>query len=410
VSRSRPLLDWTLARALSGAAALSRAVPAPLARAFLRTAACTLATAAWPWSPLRTRAQSARVPVRPWRWGWALGGNVAALCGVAEPVAATGFPASPGPAVVLAAHSGPWEAGAAELARRGHQPLIIAAPWPRLPRTERVVRELRGRLGVTALPRGRAAAEAATRHLRGGGWVVVLIDSLNPTRPGRRALPFVDGAIGAPDGLVSWAARQGASVLVAQAAGQSFTLRSVLLGGDARRPPHAEVQAASDEVVRVLAQRARARPWEWAWVRALAVLTVAVVVNGCSLGDPLPPLPTDPAAWRADVESLSWEGELGDGGLTFSARAARVRQVDASWVGAFEDVTLQWEDAQRAVEVQGASAVGSFPQGPLTLREVRYAVDGVSGETPQLAWLGGGELACGGCPLETLADRLGTQP
>ncbi|MCO4769055.1 MAG: hypothetical protein KDA24_03430, partial [Deltaproteobacteria bacterium] len=285
--------------------------------------------------------------------------------------------------------------------------LVIAAPWPRLPRSEAAVRALRARGGVQSLPRGRASLETATRHLRGGGLVVVLVDSLNPKRAGRRALPFVDEAVGAPDGLVAWAARQGAALHVAVAGGTEFRLKRLRAGGEAERLPRHETEQLSNIVVEALATQSRERPWEWAWVRALALLTLMCVAGGCGTNEQLPPLPLDASAWRADVTDLRWEGHSQGAALTFESAAARVRVVDGGWVGGFEDVQLAWaRDDSPAVTLRGATAFGTFPAGPLTVSSATYAIDGVEGTTDELRWRGGRDLVCGGCPLESLAEEL----
>jgi hypothetical protein len=405
---ARPLLDRALVALLGVLSASRRLLPDAGVRALLQVLGAVGATLAWPGSSVRRRSRRAAVPLPPWRWGWSLGGNLAALLGAGATLRTTGWPESPGGALVLAAHSGPWEAGAAELARRGLAPLVIAAPWPRLPRTEARVRALRAALGVSSLPRGRGAMEAATIHLRAGGWVVVLVDSLNPRRLGRRALPFVDDAVAAPDGLVAWAGRQGASLLVATADRDRFALRTLLPPTPPHRMARETVRELSDAIVGALRQQARRRPWEWGWVRALAGLVCALLL-GCSTAEPLPPLPLEPDRWRADVDTLRWEGTIDGAAMTFSSDAARVRSQGPAWVGAFEQIELTWAGADADVLLRGASARGTFPTGPLTVRDATYSVDGVIGETPELRWLGGTRVECGGCPLEALAGEL-TKP
>lgn len=406
----RARVDAALRGLLGSLHGVTRVLPVVVSRFALRCVAALGFTLTWPWSEVRRRSQTANLPLSPWRWGWELGGNLAALLGAPAPLVSSGWPAAASPALILAAHSGPWEAAAAELARRGVRPLVIAAPWPGLPRTEATVQALRRKLGVEAVPRGRKSLVRATRHLRGGGWVVVLVDSLHPRKNGRRALPFVDGPIGAPDGLVAWAARQGAAVLVATAREHEFILHPILDCGAGRRLDERTIHSLSDRVVGLLRTRALARPWEWAWVRALAAVTV-MTLQACAPSTPLPPLPLDPSHWRADISDLTWQQDVDGAALEFQATAARVRQVDSSWAGAFEDIRLLWVTHQgREVEVRGATALGTVPTGPLTISEAIYSIDGVTGDTPRLRWLGGKILECGGCPLETILDFVESPP
>lgn len=372
----------------------------------LRGVGAIVATLTWPVNRTRQRAQGA---VRPWAWGANLADNLASLLGIHVPLEVTDWPAplQGQGTVVLAAHLGAWEAGAAELGRRGVRPLVLAAPWPRLPRTQELVARLRADQGVSSHPRSRAALRAATKHLRAGGWVVVLIDSANPRRPGRRAVPFGTEPIAAPDGLVGWAARQGAAVVVAEADGRAFRIRTLRSSRPAQRvEPHA-VRSTADEAVRGLRSIVQRRPASWAWVRPLAVLTL--LVSACA-NDPLPPLPTNPADWRADITDFQWTGALGDLQGELTAATARVRMVEPNAVGAFESLQLRLVDGttERGV-IEARTALGTLPEGPLTLRDVRWNVDGLSGELPTLVWTEQGAWSCGGCSLEDIAARLGAR-
>lgn len=397
--QDRPAVDAAVVRLL--ALLRSFVVRAPhLARLSLRTLCAVLAVAAWPISDVRRRARRAGVAVSPLRWGASVGSNLASVLGAPPLLQVEGFPDRPGPAVVLAGHQGPWEAGAAELARRGVRPLVIAAPWPRLPRTAAFVAACRAAHGVRSEPRGRATLAAATRHLRDGGWVVVLVDSLHPRRPGRRATPFVDAEVGAPDGLVAWAARQGAAVLVATAQERTFSLQEVLAPGVPARPSTARVHRVADAVVATLRSRALERPAEWLWVRALATLCLAALAS-CAPTE-LPPLPLEPDRWLAEAEGLRWQGSIEDGPAHFEAAVARGRRVDGSFVGGFEGVALRWETDGKEVVIEGRTAFGSVPGGPLTVTGARVHVDGVGGEVAELTWSGGRGITCGGCPLEDL--------
>ena len=382
-------------------------LPAPVGRAGLRCLGAAVAALSWPLSSVRSRARGRRL--RPWAWGAALGDNLAALLGVPVPLEVQGWPAAlrDRGTVVLAAHLGRWEAGAAELARRGVDPLVIVAPWPRLPRCEALVARLRADRGVLTRARAPAALKEATMHLRRGGWVIVLVDSASPSRPGRRAVAFGDTPIAAPDGLVSWAARQGAALVVAEAEDRRFELRTLRAPAPPERLPAAEVRAAADQAVEGLRGVLLRRPEAWAWVRPLAGLALAIGLAGCGPTEPLPPLPVDPELWRADIDDFSWQGELGGTGTArLTARSARVRLVGASAVGAFEEIEIVIDDGERGT-ISARSALGTLPDGPLTLRAVRWDVDGLSGELPVLVWTEQGRWSCGGCSLEELASRLG---
>lgn len=403
---ARPLLDGALDRFLRW----FTCALAPLPRAWVRGACvggmALLATLSWPLSSVRARSRAAGLSVRPWRWGALLGRNLATLLNAPPPVAVTGWPDQPGPTVVLAGHCGDWEAGAAAIAARGLRPFVLSAPWPRLPRVAAFVRERRALLGVHAEPRGRRALVNATRHLRDGGWVVVLVDSLNPSRPGRRPLPFADADVAPPDGLVRWAARQDAAVLVAEPSDDGFTLRPILDGG----VPLSDAQArdAADTVVSTLRACVRSRPATWAWVRALATLTLTLL-GGCA-PEPLPPLPLEPSAWEADLQDLRWSGVLADRPVTLRAQAMRGRMLDGAPTGAFEDLELSVGDGDRAASLLASRAAGRWPDGPLVLQEVYFTLrrgdaEATSGDVPEVTWADG-TLSCGGCPLERFAAEL----
>ena len=365
-----------------------------------------LATVSWPFSSVRARSRAAGLPVRPWRWGVLLGRNLATLLNAPPSVTVTGWPEKAGPTVVLAGHCGDWEAGAAAIAARGLRPFVLSAPWPRLPRVAAFVRERRALLGVHAEPRGRRALVNATRHLRDGGWVVVLVDSLNPSRPGRRPLPFADAPVAPPDGLVRWAARQDAAVLVAVATSDGFTLRPILEGGASVSDTQA--RDAADSVVGTLRACVQSRPAAWAWVRALATLTLTLLM-GCA-PEPLPPLPLEPDAWEAELHDVRWSGVLDTRPVTLRAQAMRGRMVDGAPTGAFEDLELSVSHGDRTSSLLASRAAGRWPDGPLVLRDVFFTVrrgdaEATSGDVPEVTWADGA-LSCGGCPLERLAEEL----
>ncbi len=364
-----------------------------------------LALLIWPISDLRRRSRAAGLRVSPLAWGAAMGRTLCALLGAGPGVRVhEEDPLRPEPGsglLVLAAHLGPWEAGAAELARRGLDPTVLAAPWPRLPRTERLVERLRLARGVRSVVRGGAGWRAATRRLREGGTVVVLVDSASPGRRGRRPQPFVDGPIGAPDAVIRWARRQGAEVRVAEWSEGGYRIRAAGAG---------PVREVADSVVARLRDAVRASPSEWAWVRALACLPLALLLlPGCP-GEQVPPLPRDPEHWVARAEGASWSGPLPNRMVgTFSAERAEVRWRAGAPHGRFEAV---------AVELSGSSGAwlggfeaergeGTWPEGPLELTDVRWrlAEPESEGRLETLTWRDDGRWTCGGCPLEEL---LGT--
>jgi len=402
-------------RLLSGVlAGLGRRLPGPLAQGLGAVLGAVAATLLWPWLPVRRRAARAGVPVRPWAWGAAMGRMLAgafdprstlAVDGWDEAVEATGDAG----VLVLGAHLGPWETAAAELARRGRPPTVVAAPWPSLPRAEASVRALRDRRGVIALPRGRSGLEGATRALRTGGTVVVLVDGVSPDRRGRRGLPWILGSLAAPDALVAWALRHGAAVWVAEGRPRGVRLHVLARARRGVRPTPEEVEPLADRAVELLHAAVRRRPEAWAWVRPLAVVALAVL-GGCGVDVP-EPLPVRAEAWDAAVVDLAWDGVLDDGATAaparFFAESAVVRWVDGSPEGRFEriEITAPRADGEPSgVRIEAATAEGRWPRGPIELRDVRWEAAGVApGRLPVLRRLGeDAGWDCGGCELETL--------
>ncbi len=382
----------------------SAVLPRPLVGAAFAAGGALLATLVWPFGALRSRAAAAGLPLRPWSWGASLGRSFADLL-VGAPITAdepVALAPQPHGALVLAAHLGSWEAGAAELARRGLKPCVLAAPWPRLPRAERRLAALRRRRGVRSIRRGRAGWKEATRRLRAGESVLLLVDSANPARSGRRPLRFADGAIAAPDAPIAWARRQGAAVWVAVGRERRFALHRLAgPGGEA----HTEVLA--DRCVSLLRDEVRARPAGWAWVRALACL--ALFLSACDGGPELPPLPTNAEAWEGHAEGLSWQGPVEEG-LVGSLRAERavLRWEQDAPAGRFEavELTVNTEAGERWLSLEAAAGVGSWPGGPLSLSDVSWTVlERTTGEAEGVTW-SNGAWSCGGCPLEAADAAL----
>ena len=371
----------------------------------------------WPVSSLRVRCVERGIRVSPGALGACYGRNLAILLGASCPLSLTGWTGgarAPGQQaqLFLTAHLGPWEAGGRVLAQLGLDPAVIAAPWPGLPRTAKAVARLRSRNGVKTFFRGPAGWRAATGHLRAGGSVVVLVDSVGPSGPQRRPSSFVDEVVAAPDALVAWAQRHGAGLWVAAGRSGGFDLHAL---------PHQPGQVApvADQALALLRAAALAQPSQWGWVRAVA--SWAVLCTLCGLGcrnEPLPPpLPLDPSAWLVEAGDVRWDGPIpGHGEGHLSARRVEGRWEDGAPHGHFEDVKLSLGSPGSSLELaslDAASADGSWPAGPLHLQGVRWrlAVDVLrevpealrSGTLDQATWLGPEGWRCGGCLLEQLA-------
>jgi hypothetical protein len=248
---------------------------------------------------------------------------------------------------------------------------------------------------LTAI-RGRSGWRAATKHLRRGGTVVALVDSLSPRRRGRRPLPFIEGDIGAPDALLSWAQRQGAHAYVALGHPTGFAIEPI--GG-------------SDHCVRRLKEAVEQHPASWAWVRALALFALmfpVLALSGCLGPAPLPPLPKDPEAWQARAEELVWVGSVGDALRgRFVAASGEGRWQDGSPVGDFTDVQIElWssDTGLKLAEIKAEAAAGDWPAGPVSFEEVEWVlpVAGQEGHLDVAFWTDELGWGCGGCPLELL--------
>jgi len=376
----------------------------------------------WPVSSLRRRCVELGLRVSPAALGACHGRNLATLLGARCPLKLAGGAVAAldqGPTdqglVLLGAHLGPWEAGARELARRGFAPAVVAAPWPGLPRTAKAVARLRGRSGVKTFFRGRAGWRGATRHLRAGGCVVVLVDSSRPTGAQRRPGPFVDGPVAAPDAVVAWAQRQGAALWVAAGRADGFDLHVL---------PHRSKQAQplADQALSVLRAAVLSQPSQWGWVRALAgwALLATLAGWGCNDGPLPPPLPLEPSSWIAVAEGVRWDGPIpGHGQGQLEARRAEGSWQEGAPYGRFQAVVLNLrsEDGGRDLAILEAdTAEGSWPDGPLRMQQVRWRLEAAalrdvpedlrSGSLDQVTWLGQQGWRCGGCLLEQLGPGL----
>jgi len=302
------------------------------------------------------------------------------------------------------------------LAALGLRPLVIVAPWPHLPRCERAVLAMRARGGVLSAARGTDGWRAATDHLRGGGAVVVLVDSASGAPGHRRALPFISDEIAAPDAVVSWAARNGAALWVATAEDDAYQLHVLRAAGSRPGGPEASSEAIADRSVSLLREAILRRPSSWAWIRPLATISfgIGLAVAGCSPLQQLPPLPIEPAEWSTEAEGLLWSGPLReemDGTMQADRFTGHWRGGVAS--GRFDGVQLsvvRREDHVELVNIIATEANGRWPAGPLVLQAVTWRLrdglvpnlgsDALSGSAPRLGWSERGQVDCDGCVLE----------
>jgi len=353
-----------------------------------------------------------------------MGGNLATLLGATQSLDVFGWDGPNGARsslrdgfglVVLATHTGPWEAGATQLARMGLRPLVIVAPWPLLPRCERQVLRLRQRSGVATAVRGHRGWMQATRHLRGGGAVVVLVDSASAEVPGRRPLQFIGGTIAAPDAVVAWARRNGAALWAAIAEEAGYRLH-VLTGAGAGGPAAGETnEAVAERGVGLFRDAVLRRPQHWAWIQPLATVLVGVTVglSACAPIEALPPLPLDPEMWTAEVEEVEWSGPLrGEFFAELRASTMEGRWLAPGVDGRFRDVRLvllRGSGEPVVGRIEAREGQGSWPAGPFLLRDARWTLSPelvpqlaqaqLQGFEQELGWTNS-ELRCGGCALE----------
>ncbi|MEE2828614.1 MAG: hypothetical protein VX498_05470, partial [Myxococcota bacterium] len=246
--------------------------------------------------------------------------------------------------------------------------------------------------------------KAATRHLRSGGTVVALVDSLSSVRRGRRAVPFIEEPVGAPDALIAWAQRQGAALAVAVGNPRGFVIREL---------EPASVGERADRCVALLRSGIRHHPSNWAWVRALAMFAlglpmVAVTSLGCTASEALPPIPRDPDHWLVEVEGLEWSGSL-PGRVQGRFRGARAqgKWVEQAPAGHFETILVELWSEDTGIflaRIEAERAVGTWPEGPLSFEEVEWQLQSVdeAGQIARASWSASEGWRCGGCALEAL--------
>jgi len=412
----RALTDWLLVGIIRAAPVF---LGVPLVQRLFPLVTTVLVGLLWPLLAVGDRARLSGHRVSPWAWGRQMGEGFCDLFGRARSLRVCGeLPHPDSSSLVLAAHLGPWEAGAVELARLGHRPMVLAAPWPRLPLAAQALRARRARLGVATAFRSTRGWREATEHLRDGGMVVALVDSLSPQRRGRRSVDFVGGQVGAPDALVAWAERQSASMVVALGSPNGFRLCSLeepreeeCLDSDGR--VLSQVQVRADRCVSMLKEAVEAHPSSWAWVRALALFVLGfplLTVSACGVTELTPPLPSAPSDWLVTADDLLWAGELN---LAVRARLVALRG-EGEWreerpYGLLEGVSVDlWsvDTGLHLAAVEAATGRGSWPQGPTVFSDVSWhlVASNERGSLPEISWSRQGGWSCEGCPLESLVQ------
>lgn len=152
--------------------------------------------------------------------------------------------------ILLSAHLGSWELGAAWLAGTGTPVHLVARPHPSR-RVEGFYARRRGRCGVGLLtPRPLWAAAGGV--LRRREWLALMVDRPAPGRPGQARAP-----------VAAWAAalarRTGALVLpgvIVRLPGRRFAARF-----DRPREPG---EAGGEDTLRLLREEVRRHPGQWA--------------------------------------------------------------------------------------------------------------------------------------------------
>ena len=138
----------------------------------------------------------------------------------------------------------------------------------------------------------------------------------------------------------------------------------------------------------------------------LVISAAALVALGCP-GEPVPPLPREPEHWVIDAERPSWSGDLPNRmtGRFFADRAT-ARWRDGAPHGRFDGVEVELSGASgaRLGSLSAATGEGTWPEGPLELRDVYWSLSEPprEGWLDTLTWRDDGRWSCGGCPLEEL--------
>ena len=147
--------------------------------------------------------------------------------------------------IVVSAHVGSWELGAAWLAAHGVRLRVVSRRHPSAA-VERFYRRRRAQWGVHALE-GASLWLAAARALRSGEWVGVMVDR---ARPGHR---------GAPCAWAAAVARRTGALVLPAAMRRTGNGRHTLWCG----PPQEGAHAATGDTRRALASWLAASPEQW---------------------------------------------------------------------------------------------------------------------------------------------------
>ncbi len=113
--------------------------------------------------------------------------------------------------LLLTAHFGNWDLGAAVAARLGNRVVAVAEPFGR-PAVDALVRRARERQGTRIVGTGPAGARAALRALHAGEVVAIVADLA--TGPAVAHVPFFGQAARLPTGPAALAVRTEAAVLI----------------------------------------------------------------------------------------------------------------------------------------------------------------------------------------------------
>ena len=265
----------------------------------------------------------------------------------------------------------------------------------------------------------------ATRHLRAGGAVVVLIDSASAAAPGRRAVPFMDGAIAAPDAVIAWAVRNQAALWAAVAEGNGYRLHVLRDAGSPEDASQDVVEEVSDRGIALFREAIVRRPEQWAWIRPLVslLLGVGLALSSCTPIEVVPPLPVEPSKWTAQASGVEWSGAL-RGGINASLKAESMegRWLNSAADGHFVDVKIvlrRGDESAPSGEIHAAEGLGRWPQGPFVLRKANWRLTGglfpelskeqLRGTEPEIGWTEAGRLRCGGCALERIERHSGAE-
>jgi KDO2-lipid IV(A) lauroyltransferase len=169
--------------------------------------------------------------------------------------------------LLLSAHLGNWEYGAAELARRGY-PINALGAEQRDPGITDLIARIRSAAGLRPLGKG-FDLKLALGCLRRGEALAILLDQDAKSRG--IVSPFLGRPASTPIGPVKLAAKTGAVILPSQAIRLPDGVRHLLrilppleeAGGE---PLGGDLQASVDLCNRVLGEMIREHPEQWLWI------------------------------------------------------------------------------------------------------------------------------------------------